>query len=551
LRASILGVVLCVATMGGSGCSGAPRDPGADSGNPPPEPSTDGGPPSGSDDGGSLPDGGTLSTDGGTPAQTTLCVPNAEGPYWLVEGESVSFQVRCSTGVMEPSWRFEVEALPPGASFDPATGVFTWTPAMDQAATYLLTVREVVTGEMGRVKVGVADRFDSHKNAPLQDPARYQEEFGLPVMHLLYEGKLGGEYSPARVVYRGHTFQIEAKYRGATSMDFPKRSYTLKFADADEFKDPAVIDGNRDKLALVTSFNDNSYVRPRLAFKLWQRMDPENIGPETFPVVLFVNNRYWGLYTAADLVDSDLMKRHGLDKDGHLFKSFHADANFSNFTQDGVEKWALWQGYEKKEGFPEEGQRGAMNPIADLTGFVVSARPEAFRNEFSQWMRLRSYENWWIFNTLILGTDSAAKNAYHYQPPGGGPFRYIPWDLDASFGQGWDTQRTSAGWRPDFRERNNLFRRMLEEPLLINPIRERYRQVLRTTLPKEEVLSLYDALQAEVRLAAPRDELRWGAAYRSFERWKTRKDFLTYEEEAAYVRKWLDLRWDALLEQLP
>ncbi len=536
----------------GFACAGPPSGPEETPPGQPPSsqnpPGPDGGVPETEEDG-----GGPTPGDGGTPEPepTTLCVPVADGPHWVVEGETVTFQVRCSTGAAEPGWSFAVEPLPDGARFDPTSGEFSWTPTMSQAATYSLTVREGVTGEEGSVKVGVADAFHSSQNAPLKDPARYQEEFGLPVMHLLYEGKLTKEYAPAKLVYRGHTFELQAKHRGATSMDFPKRSYTLKFSDADEFQDPAVLTGHRDKLALVTSFNDNSYVRPRLAFELWKRMDPDSIGVETFPVVLFINGRYWGLYTAADLVDSDLMKRHGLDKDGHLFKSFHADANFSAFTQEGVEKWAYWQGYEKKEGFPEEGQPGAMDPIDGLTGFVATASDPAFLSELPQRVRLRDYENWWIFTTLILGTDSQGKNAYHYQPPQGGQFRYIPWDLDASFGQQWDTQRTSPGWRNDFREDNHLFRRILEQPSLIDPIRARYRLILQLTLPKQEVLELYDALQAEVRLAAPRDELRWGNDYRTFERWNTRTDFLTYEQEVGYVREWIGKRWDALGEQLP
>lgn len=478
------------------------------------------------------------------------CAPIAGGPYWLTEGEDVSFTVRCA--LAWPQAKFEVIGLPAGASFDAASGAFAWTPAMNQAAVYELRVRETTTGEEVPVKVGVADAFDHDDNEPIADPAKYTEEYGLPVFHLSFEDKLhSSAYSPAQLVYRGHSYVIGAKYRGATSLSFPKRSYTLEFSDADEFKDPLVGFGNRDKLVLITSFNDNSYVRPKLAFDLWRRMDPQNIPVKTFFAVLIVNGKYWGLYTAADHVDSDLMRRSGLRKEGNLFKAFHADANFTNYMTTGEEKWAFWQGYEKKEGLPEEGQPGAMDDISELTEFVITSPDDELIEGLQQRLHLRDYENWWIFTTLILGTDSTAKNAYHYHDPLGGPFRYIPWDLDASFGQEWDTARTTAYWRADFGDKNGLFERMLDEPALIGPMRDRYRTLLQNELSKDEVLKLYDALQAQVRDVALRDERRWGDDYRTFERWSYRKDFLDYAGEAAYVREWIDERWDALKRDGP
>src|SRR5688572_23710429 len=132
-------------------------------------------------------------------------------------------------------------------------------------------------------------------------------------------------------------------------------------------------------------------------------------------------------------------------------------------------------------------------------------------------MNTRDYEDWWIFNTLILGTDSSAKNAYHYQVrEPRRPFRFIPWDLDASFGQGWDTRRQSATELDDYSSDNLLFARMLQDPAIAGPMRERYRQLLRGPLAKAEVLRLIDEYAHELGAAALRDEARWGEQYRTF-----------------------------------
>jgi CotH kinase protein len=500
---------------------------------------------------GRAPDGGAEPAP--APVQPVIprakCSPTADGPYWIEEGEALAFTARCGTGRSSGATRFELVFPPEGASLDPHTGAFSWTPALDQAAVYQLGIRDAATGDVGSVKIGVADAFDHPDNEPLADPLTYTEEYGLPVFHLSYESLSLSEYGPASVIYRGHPYAVTAKFRGATSAGFPKRSYTIEFPDTDEFSDPAVGFGNRDKLVLITSFNDVSYVRSALAFALWRRMDPGNIAVNTFHAVVYVNGRYWGLYTASDHIDSDLMKRSGLNKQGNLYKAVDKDANFSLDRREGDPKRSLAEGYEKKAGFPEEGEPGAFDDLEVLTEFVGSAPRATFRDQIRQYVHLRDYENWWILMTLILGYDSVSKNAYHYHDPNGGPFRFIPWDLDATLGQAWDTRRSPPRARPDFTVYNHLFARMLEEPAIADPLRERYLALLTGPLAREEVLALVDELAAGIRPVALRDERRWGETHRSYSLWDDRDDFLSHPDEIAYLRAWIAERWDSLLNE--
>ncbi len=475
------------------------------------------------------------------------CAPTAGGPWWTEEGQPLSFTVRCGIRAVSNAARFELISPPEGAALDPRTGEFSWVPGLDQAAVYQLEFRDNSSGEVGWVKVGVADAFDHEDNEPLADPATYTEEYGLPVFHLSYDSISPTEYGPATLVYRGHLREIMAKVRGATSAEFPKRSFTLEFSDADEFEDPRVGFGNRDKLVLITSFNDLSYVRPRLAFELWRRMDPGNIPVNTFHAVVYVNGEYRGLYTASDHVDSDLMRRSGLNKQGNLYKAVHKDANFSLYHREGGRKSDLAAGFEKKAGLPKEGEPGDFDDLEELTRFVGSASDADFRAEIGQRIHLPDYENWWIFMTLVLGYDSVAKNAYHYHDPSGGPFRFVPWDLDATLGQAWDTRRSSPYEWTDFTGYNELFQRMLDEPSIAGPMLDRYRALLQGPMSKASVLSLLDQLTTEIRPAALRDERRWRRAHRSYGLWSDRDDFLNHEQEIQYLRGWIDRRWDTLL----
>lgn len=386
-------------------------------------------------------------------------------------------------------------------------------------------------------------------------PVAHAEEDGLPVFNLFLSESLPDEdgYFLARLVYRGRCQRLEVRLRGNTSHLFPKRSYTLDFPRDAPFDEPVLGDGftGRRKVVLISPFDDNSYVRHRLAFTLWNRMSPQHLQVKTYSAVVYVNGEYQGLYTVADHLDKHRVVAWGLDEEGELFKSWGDDANFSRLDINGRPKLYLHQGFEKKGGLPESGP-GAFDSIEAFTAFVADSDAARFRAERNAWMVSREYEDWWIFSTLISANDSVAKNPYHYRARGTGQrWRFIPWDLNASLGQDWDTRRNEPEARPDYTSRNLLFARMLEDPAIADPLRERYRRLLREELRAEVVLGLIDAYAREVAPAARRDEQRWREEYLHFFRWRTRTDFTTFDEEVEYLRGWVRTRWAALERELP
>jgi spore coat protein H len=474
------------------------------------------------------------------PAMLERCQPTAGDARWLLEGDTLDLTVRCATGFAPAG--FTVSPQPTGLTLD-ASGHVRWTPGLDQAANYKLTFTETSTGDAVTLPVGVVDRFDAASDAPIADAAKYTHEYGVPVIHITFSGDLDKEdYRPVELTYLGHRYQgATAKYRGTTSMDYPKRNYTIAFADADELVDPLL--GKRDKLALITPFDDNSYMRPHMAFEVWNRMAPQHIQVKSFPVVLFINGRYWGLYTASDHIDSDLIKRAGLNKDGNLYMAYHADGNFGLTTVSGELKWSPHQGFEKKHGLPEQGQPGAFADLDALVNWINSASDADFHANLAAKINKTEYEDWWILVTLILATDNGGKNAFHYHDPAGGPFRYIPWDFNSSFGQDWDTTRIDVDGRLTFFAYNKLFERIFADPAFLSETRARYKTYLGDSISQAKVLAEFDSYRAKIDASARRDESKWKSAYRSYAGWNTRTDFTTWEQEVTYMRAWISERW--------
>ncbi|MFN7134170.1 MAG: CotH kinase family protein, partial [Myxococcales bacterium] len=401
------------------------------------------------------------------------CAPSAGRTLWVEEGEKLTATLGCDTGAELAPGDLAMDALPDGARFDESTFTLSWTPGLDQAAVYELPVEVRATGERGVVRIGVADAFDRSGNRPLRSAESYTEEFGIPVVHLETDSISDEEYRKATIVYRGRTYAAEAKHRGRTSMKYPKKSFTLKFPGAALFSDAHKGFYNRKKVVLITNFNDNSSLRHRLGFDLWNAMDRSHLPVQTFSVVLYWNGRFHGIYTLADHIDDDYLALNGMPKEGGLYKAVEGDYQFSRASSDG----RFHAGYEKKSGHPPQGERGAFDELQELLDVLASSSSSTFAN-LSRIANRQEFHDWWIFSTYIVGRDLVRKNLYLYREPGAG-FRYIPWDLDGVFGQNYKTLREKPDTDSDFSGRNVFFERLMDFSASRSEVERRYAEMLK------------------------------------------------------------------------
>lgn len=487
------------------------------------------------------------------PAPPPDCAPVGGGPYAVVEGDALSFAITCATpDEVRDGAEVTVGGLPAGAVYDPMTATVTWTPGLDQAAVYELTLAVAGEATAGAVRVSVADAFDTEGNVPPLDPLRYPDELGVPVL-FLSPAPSTEEYEPVTVIYRGHTYAAEGKKRGASSLGYPKNSYTVKFAAGDHFEDPDHAGGFLDKkrIVLTSTFDDNTYVRQRLAYEVWNTMDAAHIPVQVYNASVYVDGEFWGLYLVSDHIDDNHFAAHGLAEAGNVYKAYNHDANFTLRQYDGDPKVTLHDGYEKKEGLPAAGTPGAWDDLDALVTFVANADAATFAAELPGRIDVRDFRDWFVFVTYVLGEDSAGKNCYLYHDPTAGPWRYVPWDFNHSFGQSWQTRRTDFDAWDEFRNKNRIFVRMLDDAYYRAALDNRYATLLTGALSDASVLALADAMLAETRAVAARDWRKWSDAYRSYSGWRTRTDFLGYDDEVAYLRQWILDRGAMLRERFP
>ena len=498
--------------------------------------------------------------DGSTPplehvgeASVLACEPVAhvDEPCYL-EGDEVSLGFSCSSGEPRESFGAEVVTTALGVSFDPASWTVHWTPGYSDGGRrdFVICVwprdpdlpAADQPPETAVATVWVADALGHPDNQPVV-PEEYTEEWGLPVVHLEPHGEISQEHVHATITFLGLTYEAEMKIRGAVSVSYPKNSYTLRFPNHD--LDTGTVGwGDKDHLVLTTTFDDNSYVRQKLAYDLWLAMaeywQRDRLTPRTFFAVVYLSGAYHGLYMASDRIDDHFAEEMGLSREGNLYKAINHDANFYRTDASGGTKSTLHQGYTKEEGEPVDGEEGAYDDLDALVAHVADTDAQTFVAGADDWIRVDEFMDWFLFAHYTAADDSAGKNAYLYNDPDDPEFRYAPWDFNHSFGQGWTTYRIGADTYNDFTWNNGIFAHFQDVASSSDELWERMEQMMEFgPLRHAWFTEQLDAYYELIELSAERDWSMWGSDYLDY--WYGYNDN-DYEAERAYLYDWLQQR---------
>ncbi|HMI92554.1 MAG TPA: CotH kinase family protein, partial [Polyangiales bacterium] len=376
------------------------------------------------------------------------------------------------------------------------------------------------------------------------------EQDGLPVLQLWTAPEINDDaYSPAHLIADGHQYAaVQAKYRGKTALRFPKKSFTVKLAKHDLFNDSAHDFLDKRRLVLTASFDDNSHLRARLAFELWNRLQPR-IQVQTYHAVVFLNGQYQGLYLVCDHVDDELMEAHDLWPGGNLYKARTHDANLRLVDRAGDPKVSLDLGYTKEEGTPAAELPGAFDDLAELITWVATAPDAQLVAELDATLDRADFESWYLLVSTIDAADSAGKNGYLYHDPRAGApdplWHYVPWDFNSSLGQDWRTRHTASDTALErYAPKNALFERFAAVPELAERITKRFEAAFEHAWALPEILALVDAWGAEIGAAARRDEQSWGESIRGYDWGSDKLEFTSFDQELVYLRAWIEARWN-------
>lgn len=306
----------------------------------------------------------------------------------------------------------------------------------------------------------------------------------------------------------------QIKLQGSGSLQYPKKNYTITFYKDSEYSQKQKVDvgfGAKSKYCLKANWIDSAtharnIVSARLAAVLQDasvrfKEAPNNGLIDGFPIEIYLNNEYLGLYTWNIPKDAQLwaLDEDNTDNTAVVVDGYTEVTRFKQLSNDWDEdKIKIEAGQYSEE---------LKNNFNDLITFVKDSTDEEFIEHFEEHIDLESALNYVIVANVINGYDNAIKNfvLVSYDQKIWYPSLY---DLDSTFGQDYWGKNT-YNYEYVLDDSQSLFWQRFTR-LYRDKISERYSQLRKDILTKEYIMSLFDSFKSTIpEDAMTRDRERW------------------------------------------
>lgn len=253
---------------------------------------------------------------------------------------------------------------------------------------------------------------------------------------------------------------LKIKCQGTSSMSYPKKNFTIKmYEDEARTKKKKVafdISGKkRSKYVLKANYMDHVHARNIVSARLWSevvasrpdysslpaemRGSPNNGAVDGFPILVYTNGQYQGIYTWNIGKDADLW---GMDEDNpdHVLLCAETNDNGEEIRKDNPCNFrALWDGVDGYHWSVEVGRNSdaVKDSLNALIACVMDTDDDTFRAQIGEHLDVQAAIDYYIFSYAICGIDNLAKNMLLATYDGK---RWIPgmYDMDSTWGLYWD-----------------------------------------------------------------------------------------------------------------
>ena len=285
---------------------------------------------------------------------------------------------------------------------------------------------------------------------------------------------------------------IKIKFQGSSSLSYPKKNFTIKMYTDDtygtklkkQFKNWGI---STNKYVLKANWIDRTHARNIISARIWgdivktrkniptfMQSCPNSGAIDGFPVKLFVNGEYQGMYT------------FNLAKDAYLF-NFTNDTNaFICCGESNSGMFYNTTGWTVE--YPDVTPASWTTLITNFVKFISNSTDEEFKTNFNQYADLASFIDYYIFAYSNCGLDSLGKNMIVASDTGDKLYASM-YDLDSTWGLWWDGGKiVDYNYPcPDSYQENNsaLWKRF--EPIFKDEIYARYIELTTFGMPLNPV----------------------------------------------------------------
>lgn len=222
------------------------------------------------------------------------------------------------------------------------------------------------------------------------------------------------------------------KYRGASTLYYPKKGYRINLRNGIENNDISFLGlRNDDDYILYAAYNDQEKIRNVFSSKLWyegcskdNNFNTDN-GMEYKYIELFINGEYNGLYALGYPIDE---KSVLLDNNEYMFKKYGWDES----------EYAILEGNNDMAGYELISKSSAIayDYLINYYKKLLGSNNSNYKDIYN-YIDINNSIDIFLFYNLVQGIDNASdktiKNTY-ITIKGDGKVLYTPWDLDFTYG---------------------------------------------------------------------------------------------------------------------
>lgn len=372
-------------------------------------------------------------------------------------------------------------------------------------------------------------------------------------------GEFGLDYTKGKIIVCNpdslvpDTFDMYAKFRGGTSLNYKKKNFAVKLVDSTDSKITASLLGMRDDNSWILDAMaiDKARMRNRVAFDIWNAMDVKPYYSESEPkartgisgkfVELYINDEYNGIYCLNEKLDRKQLKLKKMsdgDVRGVLYKGFSWNGtSFGDDPEIYDNHRDVYQGFESV--YPDVDDNGLTEwePLVEKERFVVYSTLDEYAAGYMDHFDVPVLMNMHILINTIGAIDNKGKNQffYIYDITKDRKMSFAPWDMDCSFGRTYDSSEWEGSYDGLLYE-NHIITQINEvsSSFLMNTS-ALYFDLRKTVLASDSIKSRFDNYWKLFE--------ETGAAQREYDRWSGEDGIiLDFEEEKRFVYQFIDRR---------
>jgi len=255
--------------------------------------------------------------------------------------------------------------------------------------------------------------------------------------------------------------------------------------------------GGEEDWILTGAYVDLTMWRNVFVYDLFNDMRPdENYAPETHYCELTLNGAYHGLYQLTEKIkrDDDRLALQEEDGDGQSFILKNDDTRHFRRTDLVNEGWQLI--YPKAETITEPSATA-------IQAHLAAWETAAYGGDMWSYVDMDSMVDWMIIQEFTKNGDAYVLSLHVYKDEGG-KIKFIPWDMDLTFGLSCNSE---TSWNDD--DDSHMVPLAKEDPVFQQAFRDRWRALRQGVMSDAEITNRLDAIRLQISQDVEDNFARW------------------------------------------